>query len=95
MIPIWVYCAYTPIGIERKDNMKKLMRKIESVMEIGGTKKDITFLAVSAVALICSIFHLLPLPFDPAWAVIILCGVPIVMEAVISTILTVRHLVMK
>lgn len=66
--------------------MKKLMRKIESVMEIGGTKKDITFLAVSAVALICSIFHLLPLPFDPAWAAIILCGIPIVMEAVIGLV---------
>ncbi len=66
--------------------MKKIMHKIESIMELGGTKKDIIFLAISAVSLICSIFKLLPLPFDAAWVAIILCGVPIVMEAIIGLI---------
>ena len=31
-------------------------------------------------------FHLLPLPFDAAWVAIILCGIPIVLEAVIGLV---------
>ena len=34
----------------------------------------------------CSIFDLLPLPFDAAWAAIILCGIPIILEAVIGLV---------
>ena len=60
--------------------------KVESVMEIGGRRKDIAFLAISGVALVCSIFHLLPLPFDAAWVAIILCGIPIIMEAVVGLV---------
>ena len=59
--------------------MKSFMQKIEMLMEIGGTKKDIAFLALSGTALVCSMFHLFPLPFDPAWVAIILCGIPIIM----------------
>lgn len=61
--------------------MKALMEKLEGLLEIGGTKKDIAFLAVSAVALLCSIFHVVSLPFqlDMAWVAIILCGVPIIL----------------
>lgn len=55
-------------------------------MELGGTKKDIAFLAISGVALIASIFDLLPLPFDAAWIAIILCGIPIILEAIIGLI---------
>lgn len=66
--------------------MKALMEKLEGLLEIGGTKKDIAFLAVSAVALLCSIFHVVSLPFqlDMAWVAIILCGVPIILEAIIG-----------
>lgn len=66
--------------------MKKLMYKLEELMDIGGTKKDIIFLVLSGISLLCSIFKLLPLPFDSAWVAIILCGVPIVMEAVIGLV---------
>ena len=66
--------------------MKELMEKIEGIMEIGGTKKDIAFLIISGAALLCSIFHLLPLPFDAAWVSIILCGIPIIMEAIIGLV---------
>lgn len=61
--------------------MKALMEKLEGLLEIGGTKKDIAFLAVSAVALLCSIFHVVSLPFqlDMVWVAIILCGVPIIL----------------
>lgn len=66
--------------------MKKLMEKLEKLMDAGGTKKDIIFLAVSGVSLLCSLFKLIPLPFDAAWISIILCGVPIVMEAIIGLV---------
>jgi heavy metal translocating P-type ATPase len=66
--------------------VKTIIEKAESFMEIGGTKKDIAFLVISAIALVCSIFDLLSLPFDAAWIAIILCGIPIIMEAVIGLI---------
>ena len=62
------------------------MHKLENLLALGGTKKDITFLAISAAALVLSIFHLVPLPFDIAWVAILLCGVPIILEAVIGLV---------
>ena len=46
--------------------MKSLMKKLEDFLEIGGTKKDITFLVISGIALICSIFKLVPTKIDIA-----------------------------
>lgn len=66
--------------------MKKQLKKFEALLETGGIKKDIILLAVSAAALLVSIFDLLPLPFDAAWVAIILCGVPIVLEAIIGLV---------
>lgn len=65
--------------------MKELMKKLSSVLEMGGTKKDIVQLVISGIALVCSLCGV-PLPFDPAWAAIILCGVPIVLEAIIGLV---------
>lgn len=66
--------------------MKAYVEKIEGILEIGGAKKDITFLVISGIALLVSIFDLLPLPFDAAWVAILLCGIPIVLEAAIGLI---------
>ena len=66
--------------------MKTFIGKLESIMELGGTKKDIAFLIISGIAIVCSIFRLLPLPFDVIWIAIILCGFPIIIEAVIGLI---------
>lgn len=66
--------------------MKKTIEKIEAFMDLGGTQKDIIFLVISGISLIISIFDLIPLPFDAAWIAIILCGVPIIMEAAIAMI---------
>ena len=44
------------------------MKALERFLEWGGARKDIALLAISAVALLISIFDLLPLPFDTAWA---------------------------
>lgn len=67
--------------------MKKLMGKLEELLELGGTKKDIAFLIISGISLVISLA--LPddiLPFDIAWIAIILCGVPIILEAVIGLV---------
>lgn len=67
--------------------MKKVLEKMEWLLELGGTKRDITFLILSGIALIISIFKMIPgLSFDAAWVAIVLCGVPIIMEAVIGLI---------
>lgn len=63
------------------------MKKLEELLEWGGTKKDIAFLAISGVALLLSIFKVFPdMPFDIAWVAIILCGLPIILEAVIGLV---------
>lgn len=67
-------------------SVKLAMEKLEHFFELGGTKKDITLLVISGVALIVSIFDLVPLPFDASWAAIILCGIPIILEAVIGLV---------
>lgn len=66
--------------------MKKLLKQIERLLGFGGIKKDIAFLAVSGLALAASIFHWPHLPFDAAWIAIILCGIPIVLEAIIGLV---------
>ena len=66
--------------------MKQFTEKLEALLELGGTKKDIVLLVLSGIALIASIFGNLPLPFDIAWIAIILCGVPIILEAVIGLV---------
>ncbi len=66
--------------------MKTLVQKTEAFLEWGGIQKEIALLAISGAALVVSIFDLLPLPFDAAWVAIVLCGVPIVLEALIGLI---------
>ena len=66
--------------------MKKLIAGLERLLEAGGIKKDIVLLAISGAAVLCSLLKLQPLPFDLAWIAIILCGVPIVLEAVIGLV---------
>ena len=67
--------------------MKDLMHKLEDLMEIGGTKKDIAFLVISAIALVLNLTgNNLGLPFNICWIAIILCGIPIIMEAVIGMV---------
>ncbi len=66
--------------------MKKFMGRLEHLLELGGIKKDITLLVLSGVALVFSLTKILPLPFDIAWVSIILCGVPIILEAIIGLV---------
>ena len=71
---------------KRVTSVKLAMEKLEHFLELGGTKKGITLLVISGIALIVSIFDLVPLPFDASWAAIILCGIPIILEAVIGLV---------
>ena len=66
--------------------MQKAIEKIKVLLEAGGMKKDIILLVISGLSLIFSIFDLLALPFDAAWVAIILCGIPIILEAIIGLI---------
>ena len=66
--------------------MNTIIKKAKALMELGGIKKDVAFLVLGGLSLIISLFDLIPLPFDAAWVAIILCGVPILMEAVIGLI---------
>ena len=62
------------------------MKKLEALLELGGIKKDVTLLALSGAAVICSLCGVRIGAFDPARVAIILCGVPIVLEAVIGLV---------
>lgn len=63
------------------------MKKLEKILEWGGVKKDIILLSISGIALLASLFHWKPFSFDLAWVAIILCGIPIVLEAVIGLVI--------
>ena len=65
--------------------MKALMHKLEDLLETGGIKKDISLLVISGIFLILSLFDL-PFLFDPAWIAAVLCGIPIILEALIGLI---------
>ena len=62
------------------------MEKLEQLLAWGGIRKDVTCLVLGGIALLASLFGWRPLPFDLAWVAIVLCGVPIVLEAVISLV---------
>lgn len=50
------------------------------------TKRTILFLGVSAVFLVLSFLGISPFPFDAAWIAVVLCGVPIIKDAVVGLV---------
>ena len=66
--------------------MKKMTDGLERLLEAGGIKKDVILLVISGAAVLCSLLHIQPLPFDMAWFAIVLCGIPIILEAVIGLV---------
>ena len=66
--------------------MKKAIEKIENLMGIGGIRKDILLLAITGVSIICSLLHVQPFPFDLAWFAVVLCGLPIILQAIIGLV---------
>ena len=69
-----------------KQHIDDICERVEEAMEVGGIKKSIAFLIVSGLALVVSLMASQSFPVDPAWIAIILCGVPIVVGAIIGLV---------
>ena len=65
--------------------MKQLAAKLEDLLALGGVKKDVALLVLSGAALALSLGGV-PFVTDWAWVAILLCGVPIVLEAFIGLV---------
>ena len=63
-----------------------MIRFLESLSSWGGVKRDVVFLLLSGLALAVSLIDPALFPIHPAWAAILLCGVPILLEAVIGLV---------
>lgn len=68
--------------------MKRAMEKLEHLLELGSIRKDITLLVISGVAVVCSLLGIQLLPFDMAWIAIVLCGIPILLEALTGLVIS-------
>ena len=66
--------------------LNNCVEKLEHLLDLGGLRRDIGFLVVSGIALILSLAGVQPLLFDLAWIAIVLCGLPIVLEAFIGLV---------
>ena len=66
--------------------MKKSVEYMEQLLELGGMRKDMALLAISGAAVIASLLGLSIAGIDPAWISVILCGMPIVLGAVIGLV---------
>mgnify|MGYP002672145811 FL=1 len=69
-----------------KSFRERLMEPLEHLLELGGIRKDIVLLVLSGIAVVCSLAGIQPFPFDIAWVAIVLCGVPIILEAIIGLV---------
>lgn len=66
--------------------MRAWTEKLEGVLKWGGIGKDVALLVLSGAAVVCSLLGIQPFPFDIAWVAIVLCGLPIVLEAIIGLV---------
>ncbi|SHG99296.1 copper-(or silver)-translocating P-type ATPase/heavy metal-(Cd/Co/Hg/Pb/Zn)-translocating P-type ATPase,TIGR01512 [Fibrobacter sp. UWCM] len=68
--------------------MFKRLEKLEEIMEIGGFKKDVALLVLGGISLVLSLvnskWNFIPLPFDIAWVAIVVCGIPILVDATVG-----------
>ena len=62
------------------------MKRLEQLLDFGGTRRDIIFLIISGAPLLVSLTGFPKLPFNAAWIAIILCSIPIILEAFIGLI---------
>ena len=63
-----------------------MIERLESFLEWGGIKKNIVLLVISAVSVVLSLLKVTVFGIDSAWIAIILCGIPIVLEAIIGLV---------
>ena len=83
----YMYIIHRPIWVWKGALiMQQVIKKLEKLMETGGIRKDIILLAISGVSIICSLLNVQLFPFDLAWFAVILCGLPIILEAIIGLV---------
>lgn len=63
-----------------------MIKTLEKLLEWGGLKRDVAFLVLGGASLLVSIFCPGQLPFDPAWVAVVLCGLPIILEAFVGLV---------
>ncbi len=66
--------------------MKKVCDAIEELLGTGGICKDIVLLVMAGIGVVVSLFHWYVFPIDAAWIAIVLCGIPITLEAMIGLV---------
>ena len=70
--------------------MKQRLEQLDELLEWGGTRKAVVLLVIGGLSLILSLansrLRFWSLPFDPAWIAVILCGIPILLEAFIGLV---------
>ncbi len=66
--------------------MNRVIGWLEAFLEWGGVRRSVACLVVGGVALALSLAGLSPAAFDWAWVAIVLCGVPIILEAFIGLV---------
>ncbi len=85
----YLLTGYTPIGIIYQYPLgyrRCAMKTLEKLLEWGGVKREVVCLVLGGAGLLASILEIAPFPFDMAWIAIILCGVPILLEAIIGLV---------
>ena len=74
-------------GLTWKRRLDRVLLGFEDkVLGFGGQRRDMAFLAVSAVSIVLSYAAPHALPFNWAWFAIVLCGLPIVLEAAVALV---------
>jgi heavy metal translocating P-type ATPase len=87
---VFATVAYVQKEIEMKQSEKSfvllLLKRVQRLFDLGRTRKAIALLLISAVTLIISFVVAGTLPVDPAWVAIALCGLPIVIDALVALV---------
>lgn len=66
----------------RKTFMQSAEEKLDAFLDAGGKTKQILFIVISGIALLLDFLNVNILPFSLSWIAVVLCGLPIVLEAV-------------
>lgn len=70
-----------------KEKWQSFWQKCEHLLELGGTVKDVVLLVLSGISVLLSFIFSetgVQLPFDVAIISVVLCGIPIICEAIIG-----------
>lgn len=68
------------------ESLIPLFEPLTNLLDRGGVRKNVAFIILSAIALLCSFLAPDNVPIDPAWIAIILCGLPIVTGAFVALV---------